>query len=165
MKCPICNSEMQEKRPEGYLVCPECNYEMDNEKANKIHDDETSLYDNLNSSYLLKTIISFIIMFVLNMVASLVAMPLWAVAVLYIAATIMQLYFIYCLVHAVIYKCIDKYHANTVVKTFQMTKKGIKQSKRAQNKIDKLEEQLRDLTEQLSTLKNAISQTTPPDND
>ena len=43
MKCPICNSEMQEKRPEGYLVCPECNYEMDNEKANKIHDDETSL--------------------------------------------------------------------------------------------------------------------------
>ncbi len=165
MRCPICNSEMYEKQPEGYLVCPECNYELDKEKANEDHDDETSLYDNLNSSYLFKTVLSFVIMFILNMIVSLATMPVWAVVILYIAATITQLYFIYCLVHAIIYKCIDKYHKNTVIKIFRMTKKGVKQSKRAQNRIDKLEEKLRDLTEQLSTLKNAISQTTPSDND
>ena len=154
MKCPMCKTEMRKKEPEGYLVCPACNYECDVVSDEQYLPGEGGgLYEDLHSVYMVKAIISFIITLAITITLLFITSPLWLVIALSILSPIVQLYFVHCFVHMVIYKCIDRYHTNTVVKLAERGNHEAEQTTDLRARLDALEKTTRELRRQLAELK------------
>lgn len=150
--CPICNGTMLENVDCGCFVCPNCHYEIGTINQPSYKPFDTKIYDEQYGSYLIKTIIAFVVMLVTNLVSVFVQMPIGALVLVTIINIAADFCFSILLVHAIAYKCVNIYHSNTVITKVGRKKDIERLDKRTQNQIHALERIIHDLREQVENL-------------